>query len=70
MGRLKGIAFIIAPRPALFQFHYGTIKSLQTLKMLTKILNFNSTMGRLKGSNAEQPSSIIIFQFHYGTIKS
>ena len=32
----------------LFQFHYGTIKSLYTFTLLAAIAHFNSTMVRLK----------------------
>ena len=56
----------------LFQFHYGTIKSLlASLRIRYRLADFNSTMVRLKvvleASDKILPLS---FQFHYGTIKS
>ena len=53
----------------IFQFHYGTIKSMQPNLDIQTFHNFNSTMVRLK----ELPFVIYpyneLFQFHYGTIK-
>ena len=54
---------------AVFQFHYGTIKSLPHPRSPNNNSYFNSTMVRLKELEAR---GIILerkFQFHYGTIK-
>ena len=54
----------------LFQFQYGTIKSVPQLNDLRRKSSFNSNMVRLK-----EPLDIfyfagkILFQFQYGTIK-
>ena len=54
---------------AVFQFHYGTIKS--TLLGFDKPTtpDFNSTMVRLKVIMQRIIKVRKIFQFHYGTIK-
>ena len=56
---------------AVFQFHYGTIKScIKQAIQGNGFAYFNSTMVRLKEENAnELTESQFKFQFHYGTIK-
>ena len=53
-----------------FQFHYGTIKSVNKRHTPMKCHYFNSTMVRLKELKAAPAKSNMLFQFHYGTIKS
>ena len=56
---------------AVFQFHYGTIKSQSENEIAKGLISFNSTMVRLKElSNVEVQIFRKFFQFHYGTIKS
>ena len=52
-----------------FQFHYGTIKRLNSSGKCGKLRNFNSTMVRLKVISVVEQSPASLFQFHYGTIK-
>ena len=55
---------------AVFQFHYGTIKSLPHPRSPNNNSYFNSTMVRLKGVALVDEDGRALFQFHYGTIKS
>ncbi len=55
----------------IFQFHYGSVKSVGALEAKLLWCYFNSTMVRLK----EEPAiylktEIEEFQFHYGSVKS
>ena len=54
MVRLKVIMCVYHALPILFQFHYGTIKSLRLIVLLKCLLYFNSTMVRLKETSAQQ----------------
>ena len=54
----------------IFQFHYGTIKSLKPISCFALKYHFNSTMVRLKAHYTDSTATILtLFQFHYGTIK-
>ena len=58
-------------RERLFQFHYGTIKSIAGRRAACARCDFNSTMVRLKvGVQCAGGFFLPPFQFHYGTIKS
>jgi len=55
----------------LSQFHYGSIKTLITLKKPDeKTISLNSTMVRLKQTIAEYIDRKGMSQFHYGSIKT
>ena len=69
MVRLKGIRLKLNNGKILFQFHYGTIKSVKRPKWDTVFAHFNSTMVRLKEVKLLNANADIAFQFHYGTIK-
>ena len=69
MVRLKGRGFPPEVFHSLFQFHYGTIKSLRKYFSEQLHRSFNSTMVRLKGTDNYGTAYFIEFQFHYGTIK-
>ena len=70
MVRLKGKDGTIIENNSIFQFHYGTIKSICRLKLTTTVVYFNSTMVRLKVLTTIAGSTALAgFQFHYGTIK-
>ena len=53
-----------------FQFHNSTIKTICTLDISLRLLNFNSTLVQLKRFIAPSPSVWRLFQFHNGTIKT
>ena len=70
MVRLKddnGYVAKIAVHP--FQFHYGTIKSVNCRRRTRSLPYFNSTMVRLKVEENPDILAQLKFQFHYGTIK-
>ena len=70
MVRLKVVDAQKKAQQAVFQFHYGTIKSHEFLFILELSSYFNSTMVRLKGRTCGfHDSKGVQFQFHYGTIK-
>ena len=70
MVRLKDIAKKCYYKFNIFQFHYGTIKSIPQEESAVYDANFNSTMVRLKERIYGKFVPRCAFQFHYGTIKS
>ena len=55
----------------IFQFHYGTIKSLEPHIMVGHFDQFQFHYGTIKSVRAEaDKAEPTLFQFHYGTIKS
>ena len=58
------------PRPTLFQFHKGTIKTFNCLALSLTIRNFNSIKVRLKPKVVLAFKLSPAFQFHKGTIKT
>ena len=56
---------------SLFQFHYGTIKSLIRANISNILPRFQFHYGTIKSIDTRgYPYVEIAFQFHYGTIKS
>ncbi len=49
MVRLKGLTNLNGLGKVLFQFHYGSVKSVEVRDLIIDFENFNSTMVRLKG---------------------
>ena len=55
----------------IFQFQYGTIKSIKTADPKKVIKRFQFQYGTIKrGLSMEVSMDLTIFQFQYGTIKS
>ena len=71
MVRLKGCFLLLKVTPIWkFQFHYGTIKSLNRMSFPTSETLFQFHYGTIK--SGVHDAMIILrnwFQFHYGTIK-
>ena len=54
----------------LFQFHKGTIKTIESVKNYRVLANFNSIKVQLKQISTFRNRLFYIFQFHKGTIKT
>ncbi len=72
MVRLKeGLFFHVKIKDYSFQFHYGTIKRINSKILFCKPHEFQFHYGTIKSLFSNCPSEgSFIFQFHYGTIKS
>ena len=56
---------------AIFQFHYGTIKSCRKHIEAEHVAEFQFHYGTIKRMpKLTVPHGLLLFQFHYGTIKS
>ena len=71
MVRLKGEMGSATPEGLdPFQFHYGTIKSMNNNNWIGPALRFQFHYGTIKSCLLSFPCLLIFkFQFHYGTIK-
>ena len=56
--------------PSLFQFHKGTIRTIDERVAHDKLLNFNSIKVQLEPKPGREPLAKIKFQFHKGTIRT
>ena len=54
----------------IFQFHKGTIKTLEDVNTLWELLDFNSIKVQLKHLEGRYGMTMKKFQFHKGTIKT
>ena len=60
----------IAERAGVFQFHYGTIKSLRPRSIINPYTQFQFHYGTIKSVIMCIYHALpLLFQFHYGTIK-
>ena len=70
MVQLKASTYRLKPAPLLFQFLYGTIKSLATRIYLGGVPVFQFLYGTIKSErDFRNIKSEFLFQFLYGTIK-
>ena len=70
MVRLKDVAGALAYPFRLFQFHYGTIKSVASYTDPLELSLFQFHYGTIKSTETRTGSDTPLeFQFHYGTIK-
>ena len=53
-----------------FQFHKGTIRTVNMTKIERKIYNFNSIKVRLERKSGFSFTAPTLFQFHKGTIRT